>query len=392
MIVLDEAGAGKTVNLTDRQIERLRKTDLVNISVRGLEKFELKPKRTVGAVHLGDGVAVVVQPKIKIARVLFMLGYATKPGFPEGEVAGVEAADLWPAVAETLCRHATRALEGGVLQGYATEHTGSTVLRGRVRVGDQIARRPGRMMPMEITYDEYSIDTVENRLLRAAVRKMLAVPGVSPKMCDRLRHIGNQLTGVSSLSRGAPLPTWQSHRLNARYEPALRIAELVLRNLSFEAGAGGLPTASFVINMEKVFENFVTVALKEAWKSRPGTTEGQFSTTLDEGKQLSMKPDVVHREGTKTRIVVDAKYKLESASGRYPNSDQYQMLAYCTALNVHHAWLVYARGTQGEVTRNIRCTQITLHEYPLDLDVPPKELLGQIDRLANKAWELTAGN
>jgi 5-methylcytosine-specific restriction enzyme subunit McrC len=42
--------------------------------------------------------------------------------------------------------------------------------------------------------------------------------------------------------------------------------------------------------------------------------------------------------------VADAKYKLEYSAGRYPNADHYQMLAYCTALEVPIAWLVYAQG------------------------------------------------
>ncbi len=48
------------------------------------------------------------------------------------------------------------------------------------------------------------------------------------------------------------------------------------------------------------------------------------------------------------------KYKLESDSGGYPNADHYQMLAYCTALQVPVAWLVYASGSRRAVTRHVR--------------------------------------
>jgi 5-methylcytosine-specific restriction enzyme subunit McrC len=100
-----------------------------------------------------------------------------------------------------------------------------------------------------------------------------------------------------------------------------------------------------------------------------------------------MKVDVVHTVDGRPRIVADAKYKLESASGRYPNADHYQMLAYCTALRVPIGWLVYASGSQGTRSRHVRETGVEIIEYPLNLDVAPNELLEQMAELATGAWQ-----
>ena len=80
------------------------------------------------------------------------------------------------------------------------------------------------------------------------------------------------------------------------------------------------------------------------------------------------------------------KYKLESDSGGYPNADHYQMLAYCTALQVPVAWLVYASGSRGPTTRRVRNTEVHIVEYPLQLDVAPAALLEQVNDLAAAAW------
>ena len=48
---------------------------------------------------------------------------------------------------------------------------------------------------------------------------------------------------------------------------------------------------------------------------------------------IPMYVDIVHTVNRRPRLVFDAKYKAESPSGRYPNADHYQMLAYCTALD-----------------------------------------------------------
>ena len=44
------------------------------------------------------------------------------------------------ALAEAFARLATRALEQGLLHGYVETEESLPVLRGRIRVGDQIAR------------------------------------------------------------------------------------------------------------------------------------------------------------------------------------------------------------------------------------------------------------
>jgi 5-methylcytosine-specific restriction enzyme subunit McrC len=61
------------------------------------------------------------------------------------------------------------------------------------------------------------------------------------------------------------------------------------------------------------------------------------------------------------------------------------MLAYCTALRVPTAWLVYAGA--GEVKlRRILNTDIDIVEFPLDLSRPPSEILAAVADLAEQSW------
>lgn len=380
---------GSVAVLDADQVVALRATGLVEALPEPDGSWRLLPRGRVGAVDI-DGIDVVVTPKVGIARLLFLLGYARDPGFRPEDIEGVRDDELWPAVAESLCRQAERAVARGVLQGYVTEDEALMVVRGRIRLADQIARRPGSLLPLEVSYDEYSQDIAENRLLRTAIRRVLVLPRVGEDIRARLRHLDTRLDAVRPLVPGAPLPTWRPNRLNAPYQPALRLSELVLRTLSFEVGSGRLRVASFVVDMAAVFEDFVTAALTEAWAGRPGTTIPQYLAHLDVDRTIHMKVDVVHVVNHTPRIIADAKYKLADASGRYPNADHYQMLAYCTALQTDTAWLVYASGTAGAVPRRIVNTPVAVVEYPLDLAAPPRRLLDQIDQLATVAWPGTA--
>ena len=131
--------------------------------------------------------------------------------------------------------------------------------------------------------------------------------------------------------------------------PGLRLSEIILRNMSAEAGMGHRAVASFVVNMATVFEDFVATALREALEPYPGLTEWQYEAFMDEAEpgypssdRVRMYVDVVHSVRGRPAMIFDAKYKAASAGGAYPNADHYQMLAYCTALGVPRAWLVYA--------------------------------------------------
>jgi 5-methylcytosine-specific restriction enzyme subunit McrC len=383
---------GKTATFDADVADALRASGLVTVAPEATGRWRLIPKgRSVGAVSAGN-IDVYVRPKLTIGRLLFLLGYAKRPGFLLDDAASVEAPGLWPALAESLAGHTERALARGVLQGYQTVDDTLPLIRGRLRVTDQLARRPGMLLPIEVSYDEFTADTPENQLLRAAVRRMLAVPRLHPAHRVRLTHLDAQLSGVRLLPDDQPPPQWTITAANTRYATALRLADIVLRNLSVEPGPGDVPMAGFVVNMDRVFEDFVTTALAEALSAR-GDSKPQYPLTLDlpapdaSDGAIQMKVDLVHLVNGQPRLAFDAKYKVEGVAD---NPNRFQMLAYCTALGITAGWLVYAEGDGTAAERRVRNSDICLIEYPLDLTTDPADLLAQIRRLADLAWNRTA--
>ncbi|OJV83562.1 MAG: restriction endonuclease [Cellulomonas sp. 73-92] len=382
--------AGTLVELDDLKAATLAALSIVEVRPERPGVWRLLPvANTVGAVRVGD-LDLVVRPKASFSSVLFMLGYAKDPGFVLGEIAGLADEGLWPAVAETLARLAERALGRGVLQGYVTREDSLAVVRGRIRMTDQIARRPGILVPLDVTYDEYQGDIAENRILRSALVRMTQVPRLPLGLHRRLGHLAARLDGVRVLVPGAPLPEWRPSRLNERYQPVLRLSELVLRHVGLSTNAGDASVAAFVVNMATVFEDFVTVALREALAhlNPGGHTESQFRTFLDTARRVPIRPDVVHTIDRIPVIVLDAKYKLGTADGRYPEADLYQVHAYCTALGLRRGWLVYA-GSRAEGAapsrHRIRNTEIDIVQWPLDVSRKPSELLRDVEQLASLA-------
>lgn len=392
-VVLDELDAvGVVVPLRRDHVEALVATELVEVRPEGESRWRLRPRGRVGAVRVGD-VQVEVTPKdnVGLSQLLFYLGYAADPGFHQDTVEGNQDLDLWPALAHSLAIAVERALARGVQQGYRTTDDALQVIRGRIRFDDQIRARPGMLMPMEVRFDEFTVDTAENGILRAALRLMIGVPRLSNEARRRLLHLDARLEGVTVLPAGAPLPTWVPSRLNVLYQPALRLAEIIMRHGAAKPSAGGVEVAAFVVTMWKVFEDFVTVALAEALAQMPGRVDSQLPARLAgpgdyTTGDIPMNVDVVYRDGGgRPRVVFDAKYKVASPTEQYANADHYQMLAYCTALEVPRAWLVYAGGGGLRKVFKIKNADIEIVQCPLDLSRHPRQVLEQIADIANAA-------
>lgn len=392
-IVVDELqSSADAVELDPEVAATLRDTGLVTVLPAHGGLWTVLPAGTVGAVQVGN-LLVEVTPKQKVglSRLLFLLGYAANPGFRPEDVAGIEDTDLFAALGESLARQGLRALERGALSGYVHVEDALRTVRGRIRVGDQMTRRPGMLLPLEVAYDDFTVDIAENRILRTAIRLMMQVPRLSHDVRWKLAHLDSKLDGVSELRFGATLPPWTESRLNEHYVPALRLAEIILRNMSAEAGVGRHSVASFVVNMAKVFEDFVTTSLREALDGYPGETSGQYETFLDEAEvgqmanRVRMAVDIVHSVRGVPAMVFDAKYKAASVSDGYPNADYYQMLAYCTALTVPTAWLIYA-GPGLDRTRRVSNSSVSIVEFPLDISQAPAALLARVKALAEAAY------
>ncbi|MDT8911269.1 5-methylcytosine restriction system specificity protein McrC [Amycolatopsis sp. PS_44_ISF1] len=350
--------------------------------------WRIRAKGTVGvaAVHLpgGGSLDLRITPKVPIGRLLYLLGFSRNgAGWRDEDVQVRPDEDLVPALARLFAMQAETALRQGLLKGYISVDETALVMRGRVRMGEQARRHHGRLVPLELTHDEFTEDIAENRLLRAACASLLRTPGGTPDdVRGRLLRLRARLSEITAVRRGTEIPVWQPSRLNARYHPALRLAEIVLRGSSVESGPGEVTVNGFLFDMARVFEDFVTTALGKSLAPLPGYCRSQARHHLDEQHAIRIIPDFVRYADDGTPLAVaDAKYKAEKPAG-FPDADLYQMLAYCTALGVSAGHLVYAAGSGSVATHRVRHAGVVIHQHVLDLDQSPDELRRSVDELA----------
>ncbi|WP_405754010.1 McrC family protein [Streptomyces sp. NBC_01411] len=351
--------------------------------------WSLKANSKVGAVTVtapgGEPpVTLRVTPKVPIARLFFLLGYSLDPkrNWRDEDVEVAEHRDLLPTLAHAMERQVDRALRRGLMQGYRPTEESALVVRGRIREAEQIRRRFGMTLPVEVAYDEFSTDIPENRILRTAVDRLLRLPGVPGDVRRRLLHQRVRLADITPVVRGRKLPEWHPNRLNSRYHQALRLARIVLDGASAEHAPGEVRINGFLFDMNTLFEDFVTTALREALRGTSRTARLQDPHHLDVADAIRMKPDfVLYEADGSVAAVADAKYKTEKRGG-YPDADLYQMLAYCTSLGLREGHLVYAKGNAVHAAHEVRHAGTVIHQHALDLDQQPAGLLDDIAGLA----------
>ncbi|MDE0221696.1 MAG: hypothetical protein OXJ90_20680 [Spirochaetaceae bacterium] len=347
--------------------------------------YHLTPGSTVGALDVG-GLSVSIRPKLDISRVLFLASYAMRAfDVREERFDFEEAPTLVEALASALAAAARSAFARGLLHGYRTEEEALHTVRGRIRFDDQIRRRFGVPVPVEVRYDEFTDDITANRLVKAAAVRLGRMRLRSAGSREGLRWVAARLENVSLVEFTA-VPEVTFDRLSERYREVVALSRLILSHTSFETNRGRIRAPGFLMDMNVVFQGFVTQALRDALRVSDHvfrSDEHVRGVTLDEARKVTLKPDLSWWDGSTCTFVGDAKYKrirYEHA----PNADLYQLLAYATALDLPGGLLVYAQGEAEQETHQVRHAGMRLKIGALDLSGTIDELLTRIDELAEQ--------
>ena len=156
-------------------------------------------------------------------------------------------------------------------------------LRGRVLFDQQLSRRPGIHLPVELRYDEYEVNIVENRVSRQHLESSNDT-FLIPALARRLAHLRFRLDGVEPWPAGMNVPMFNFTRLNQRYRAALALARLILERRSLEFPDQTQRGSAFLFNMNHIFEKYVDAELRRELEGSGGRVDGQRKSYLDEAR------------------------------------------------------------------------------------------------------------
>lgn len=373
------------------------------IEHHGGDSYTLRPTSIVGAVEVG-GLSVLIQPKIEIGQLISLACYAiSEVRFHGSDFDFPQEWALPDVIAAMFADAAEKAFARGLLHGYVEREEALQTVRGRIRFDEQIRRRFGLPLPVEVRYDEFTDDVLPNRLVKAANRRLRrAGPRDSAPSRETRRRLGriNALLDGVSLCDYPPnaVPEVKFDRLNRHYERAVALSRLILRQDRFEAKRGEFRASGFLMDMNKVFQEFLTAALREKLRLSPRDFRSDKARAghLAEGNRIALYPDLSWWEGQRNErcvFVGDAKYKRIPKDERVPNADLYQMLAYATALDLPGGLLIYAKDDEAERDAprgeyRVRHANKTLDVAELDLSGDLDAVLGRVGKIAERICAL----
>lgn len=346
-ITLRQYKQSEPLELSGAELSRLLADYGAQLDIRptGDGRVTITGTNHVGVIRSGD-LNLIVEPKVPTLSVFWMLGFVDRllkfdsTDFPFDVEAGL--VDL---LARLFANQTEQVIRRGLYREYVERTENLRFVRGRIQLLEDARTNSGLRHSVVCRYAEITADVPHNRILRTITDQLLRfdyrLPGISRKLAWNEAHFGE--VGRTALSeRDFRAITYG--RLSAHYRPVHALARLILRNLTFELEAGASPAPTFLLNMNDVYQEFLTRLIEEraalvGLRLRKAT--GLF---LDRDERVRVKPDIVLTDGKTIRVAIDAKYKRHD-----PEADVYQALAYAKALGLRKVALVYPG--DGEVPR-----------------------------------------
>jgi 5-methylcytosine-specific restriction enzyme subunit McrC len=315
------------------------------LPTRCRHRYRLTPAGHVGVIF-APSVRLVIRPKVPVRNLFYLLDPAADfPVTDDSTTAtpGTEALDFLAARLARLLAERSRA---GLHRAYAERADSGPFLQGRLDVPAQLRDPAGRKDALHCRYEDFTVDVPCNQVGKATALLLVRSPLVAEGVRAGLRQALLGYEGVRPVPLGPDcFAAAAPDRLTEAYRPLLELCRLLADSLDPGAHAGADAGPAFLLDLERVFERYLTAGLVRAFAGRPGygVAVGPLyhaSPPTPGRPDFTVRPDVtVSRRGS-LALVVDAKWKRLPRTSLV-TADAYQALAYCAALGVGRAALVY---------------------------------------------------
>jgi 5-methylcytosine-specific restriction enzyme subunit McrC len=284
----------------------------------------------------------VLPPKIPIRNLYYLLCYAWNH-LEQGALvdisrdSSISVADLF---AKLLCDGVEHISRRGMQQGYEQREEELAGLRGRIDLIGSARRLLLEHGRANCTFDELSVDTHANRLIKATL-KVLSGAAEDDAIRKRVRALHTRLREIGEVRLSKQMFRSVQISSNERfYRFLIHICEFVFSSCLVDSRTGTSKFRDFLRDeraMARVFEDFLLNFLKHELKTWNASRENiRWDAASDTDGSLSLLPrmrtDVILRSGERCRIA-DAKYYSASTSNYYETekihaANLYQLMSY----------------------------------------------------------------
>lgn len=237
-----------------------------------------------------------------------------------------------------------------IYRQYETKEENSSFIKGKIVFNENIRKNSYRNHLHYIRYEEFTEDTLLNRIFKSIILKLIYETKNSINKKDlKLSLLYLEDVCVTTLSKET-FDKIRFNRLNESYKPLYNMAKMFYFNSSPGLYKGDENTFTFLVKVNELFEQYVykklknkieAVSSKKVYHHKPQkylTKSGKMQTFL-------LIPDITVMEDDEVKIILDAKYKRLVVEQEIcvSQGDIYQMLAYAVRYNCNSIYLIYPR-------------------------------------------------
>jgi 5-methylcytosine-specific restriction enzyme subunit McrC len=340
-------------------------------------RYRLTPNGHVGAIVLPT-CRLVIRPKIPLVNLFHLLDPTSPPPLTDDRaetVVGTEALDF---LAGRLAALLAERAASGLHRGYAERAERGAFLQGRLDVAAQVRDGGARKDALHCRFEEFTADVPCNRVPKAVAELVLRSPLAGERARSAVRQALGGFDGVGAAALGPDdFAQAEPGRLIEAYRPLLDLCRLLADGLAPGGREGVTACPAFLLDMERVFEGYVTRGVVESFAGRSRyhvdvQSRHVANRPVAGQPDIQLRPDLVIVRDGRDEVVVDAKWK-DLAGAPLMTDDVYQVLAYCTALGAGRAALVYPG-------RRDRAWDYEMTGTPIRLTVRTLRVVGERER------------
>ncbi len=338
---------------------------------------------------------------IRIQNIYHMLAYAFQILREQGYAScGTEefenTADLLSAI---LVKGVSVQIKRGLGRTYIEQTEPLSCLRGKIDVTESIKQQTIIKQQLICTYDEFSVDSYMNRILKTTMELLLRYD-IPKSRKKELRNLLLYFKDVGTLDVHSINWSFRFNRNNQSYQMLMSICYLVIKGLLQTTADGTVKLMQFLDEqrMCRLYEKFILEYYRKHYPQIK-TAASQIGWALDDGISAmlpTMQSDIMLTFGNKT-LIIDAKYYGHTMQTQYDvhtlhSNNLYQIFTYvknkAVAGGEVSGMLLYARtdeAIQPDNTYMMSGNRISVKT--LNLDCPFQIIAEQLNSIADSFLE-----
>ncbi|MCK5612246.1 hypothetical protein KAR91_60805 [Candidatus Pacearchaeota archaeon] len=305
------------------------------------EKHFLRNSSYAGIIQLPDKRRIVFSTKVR-TNLFYLLSFLKDESrfyFDSDVVIDIkEGENFFDILGRFFLNDFNNILQSGLLKKYVKKHEDVRYLKGRLDIRGQIIHNIYGRPIFSAIYDDLTFDNQENRIVLRALHELTSLIRFNDDLRHELSSKEQLLIDFVSLVPISPRECDEItfNRLNDKYQDIIHFSKIIIEEKYIRSTEKGEAKGfNFIVDMNKVFQDFVTEIIKEVVNedgdfSRYDIVDQKPFKSLDLEGQLTVIPDIIIEEkGQNNRypVILDTKYKKHDK-----NTDYYQIISYALAI------------------------------------------------------------